>query len=152
MRERKDLPYVRPARLADVMALIQVLALHRYGDRSGGGLEDEMQGCPRSAAQWEDVARQHPEFFRLDPNAKLGVSLISRHSLPLSEHRKRPALPTSFTAMLLRTAIDLHDRQLHRSEEWKTWIRVVEGICNALAALVGALIGSGLFSWLIRGA
>jgi hypothetical protein len=56
-RERE---YARPERLADVMALIQVLALARYSHRSESGIRTDLQGPPRSAASWEGLAKDHP--------------------------------------------------------------------------------------------
>jgi len=43
--------YAEPKRLADVMALIQVLALDEHTHRSEEDLKDELQGPPRSADQ-----------------------------------------------------------------------------------------------------
>ena len=45
--------YTSPNRLADVMALIQILALHKCGHRSDKGLTDEMQGPHHSGSTWK---------------------------------------------------------------------------------------------------
>ena len=42
--------YANPERLADVMALIQVLAMDTHAHRSECGLQDELQRPPKTAA------------------------------------------------------------------------------------------------------
>ena len=51
--KENKLPYTNPNRLADVMALIQILALHKCGHRTDKGLTDEMQGPPHSGSTWK---------------------------------------------------------------------------------------------------
>lgn len=57
-------PYTQPQRLADVMALIQVLALHGYRHRSDKGLTEDLQGPPMSATNWKEIAKQPDESCR----------------------------------------------------------------------------------------
>src|SRR6266513_1177712 len=71
--------YVTAGRLADVLALIQVLALDEYAHRSEDGLASELQGPARSAQSWRAVAERHPEFFRVGPTSENRISLIARH-------------------------------------------------------------------------
>lgn len=131
------LPYTNPNRLADVVALIQVLALHKYGERSDEGLTDEIQVSPTSGSTWKEIAQQHPEFFRVDISERLGVSLVARHVLPKNEKGKRE-LPLDFIPILLKTAIDLHDRQLERTHHWKAYMNIViPGFLVIVAALLG---------------
>ena len=68
------LPYTKPNRLADVLALIQVLALAKYRHRSDKGITGDMQGSPRSASTWEEISQDHPEFFRVNVKERLGIS------------------------------------------------------------------------------
>ena len=51
--KENKLPYTNPNRLADVMALIQILALHKCGHRTDKELTDEMQGPPHSGSTWK---------------------------------------------------------------------------------------------------
>jgi hypothetical protein len=51
--------YSDPNRLADVMALIQVLALDEHAHRSEDGLQKELQGLPRSVKTWKEVAQNN---------------------------------------------------------------------------------------------
>lgn len=56
--KENKLPYTNPNRLADVMALIQLLALHKCGHRSDKGLTDEMQGPLLSGSTWKYFAHE----------------------------------------------------------------------------------------------
>jgi hypothetical protein len=49
--------YLKENRLADVIALIQVLAFDKYSHRTVDGLNIELQGEPKSAASWEELAK-----------------------------------------------------------------------------------------------
>ena len=81
----EDRQYLNPSRLADVLGLIQVLALDDNTHRSEEGLRSELQGSPKSGASWTEIARAHPEFFRVRPEGEHVVSLIARHVLPKNE-------------------------------------------------------------------
>jgi hypothetical protein len=131
--------YANPERLADVLALIQVLALGEHTRRSEEGLKLNLQGTPRTANQWSDLARQHPEFFRVrdvvteDEKGRADderhrVSLLARHVLPEDKE-----LPVEYVGKLLDSAILLHDRELSRSQ------RLKEVILPLMIALIGAI-------------
>lgn len=137
------LPYTNHNRLADVLALIQVLVLAKYRHRSDKGLTDDMQGPPSSGSSWEEVAQQHPEFFRVSKTEKLGISLVATHVLPKDVNGNRE-LPSDFLSILLQTAINLHDRQLNRAHHWRVYIPIV------VAAVAGVFTFFGIFlkSWL----
>ena len=94
-----------------------MLALDEQSHRSLKGLEQELQMIPRSSNSWESVAQKHPEFFRVKTGASHGVSLIARHvSGDLGS--LRPILGIDLLNTLMSTAIDMHDRQVKRSERW----------------------------------
>jgi hypothetical protein len=114
---REDKPYLEPGRLSDVLALIQVLGLDPHVYRSEKGLEEELQGLSRSGGTWEQMAKMQPEFFRVRKEAEHRVSLLARHVLPKTEQGTRE-LPSDFAGQLITAAVDLHDRQLRRSERW----------------------------------
>lgn len=116
------------------MALIQVLALDHMALRTESGIVERLQGKPASAVSWAEVAREHPEFFRVATEEKYEISLVSRY-LKKDENDKRPLLSEDFTRSLLETAIDIHDRQIKRSERWTYLIP----IWVALIGTVGAL-------------
>jgi hypothetical protein len=136
-------PYTKRDRLADVLALIQVLALDRAAHRSEGavgqgGIADELQGPPRSATTWYALAGEHPEFFRVNPGSEHGLSLAARHVLPRESGQPKATLPHEFTSVLLQTAITLHDRQVSRADFWKSLLPSL--IAGALAIISGVSV------------
>ncbi|MCX5715038.1 MAG: hypothetical protein NT033_09660, partial [Candidatus Omnitrophica bacterium] len=76
----KELPYTKKNRLADVLALIQVLALYKHAFRTQGGIKEEFQGEPISAESWISVAKEHQEFFRVREGKGTEISLIARYA------------------------------------------------------------------------
>lgn len=138
--------YDDPNVLADVMALIQVLA--RTADdtvRSETGLTDSLQGKPKSSDTWISLAQNHREFFRVntDPQKASRVSLISRYVLAKDERDKRPPLSAEETAKLLELAISLHDRETTRRDRWKPWlISLLAALMLGLFGLITALVKS----------
>ncbi|HET6841145.1 MAG TPA: hypothetical protein VFK06_05580 [Candidatus Angelobacter sp.] len=127
--------YTKDGRLADILALIQVLALDTYTYRSEQGLQDkELQGCPVSADSWAEIARQHPEFFRVDEKRNHKVSLVARHVLPKEENETdKPPLSKDFVFSLIQIALTLHDRE----------VAAMNRFMPLWTALVGGLIGTG---------
>ena len=57
--------YLKSGRLADVLALIQILAYHKFAKRSDEGLRSELRRGPLTAETWTDIGRGHPELFRV---------------------------------------------------------------------------------------
>lgn len=70
-------------RLADVLALIQVLAFDPHTHRSEAHVIDNEIGTPCSAKGWIVLAKEHPEMFRVSEEDKHPLSLIARHVQPL---------------------------------------------------------------------
>jgi hypothetical protein len=139
--------YLQPGRLADVLALIQVLAYDRDAYRSEEGLRDELQRSPSTGPSWMDLARQHPEFFRarIDPARKPRVALIARYVLDHQEladgEEKKPVLEPSVANKLMELAVQLHDKQLERQDRWKiVVIPMAVAIVAASASICAAII------------
>jgi hypothetical protein len=126
--------------LADVLALIQVLALDQHTQRSESGMKSELQGQPASASSWFEVAKDHREFFRVTAGHEHGLSLVARYVLPKTGE-DRPLLASDLISALLETAINLHDRQMKDAERWKTylpiWCAVIAGIFLMASTLIG---------------
>lgn len=132
--------YLARGRLADVLALIQVLAFDKSAHRGEAGLQEELQGTPSSATDWREVASQHPEFFRVRQRGEHVVSLIARHVLP-KEGERSPQLPPEFTYKLIQTAIELHDRELKRAERWHFLITAcIAAVTSVAIALIAAYL------------
>lgn len=137
----KPTNYSDPTRLADVMALIQVLAQAEGTIRTEAGLTENLQGKPKSKGMstWTSLAESHHEFFRVhtdkDDSTKTRVALISRHALDRDEQtKKRPPLSTEFTSKLLELAISLHDRAALRRQRFQYLIPVAATILVGLIA------------------
>jgi hypothetical protein len=133
----RDRAYLRNGRLEDVLALIQVLALDEHAHRSDNGLAEELQGKPDSARTWTEIARGHPEFFRIGSSGNHVVSLVARHVTP-RVGATRETLSAEFTSKLLETAISLHDRQVRRAERWVFFIPLLVALMTSITALIVA--------------
>lgn len=131
--------YITSGRLADVLALIQVLALDENPHRSEKGLLDELQGAPQSAKSWSEVAKNHPEFFRVKDTNENPVSLVARHVMPKNQQGVQE-LSSEFIGKLIEAAINLHDRQVRRAERWTylipIWTVIIAGVFSTISALV----------------
>jgi hypothetical protein len=138
-------PYIKPGRLSDVLALIQVLALDEHTHRSLSGVGKELQGTPCSSDSWMTVAKEHPEFFRVRAEGEHILSLVARHVTPEDETGERK-LPGELIRSLLQVAIDLRDREVSASEWWKSLIPL-------WAAIIGGAFGAGstLFTLWLNG-
>ena len=138
LKGNKD-KYLRDGRLEDVLALLQVLALDSKSHRSESGLKDELSAKPESASSWLELAKEHPEFFRVDNGRKYPVSLVTRH-VATDENKSRPPLSPEHTQALLSTAIEIHDRELKRRQRWAVlipiWVAVISGIVVLIKALL----------------
>lgn len=129
-------PLLKAGRLQDVLALLQVLALDQRTHRSASGLLSELQGPPRSAAAWSEIAESHPEFFRVQDDKTHGVSLVARHVSPQSEGGVRD-LPVEFTGKLLNLAVELHDRQLRRARAWEVLVPLFAAVIAGVVTVIG---------------
>ncbi len=135
--------YLINGRLADVLALIQVLAYDKITNRSEQGLAEEFQTKPVSADAWLLMASEHPEFFRVrevkdDSDTKKDlVSLISRYVLPRIENSKnRPALDISTVNKLMEIAIEIHDRQVQQRDRWRLFVPIIVAVIAAAVKIV----------------
>jgi hypothetical protein len=139
-------PYAKdPRRLSDVLALLQVLSLNHYTHRSESGISTELQGQPSSATSWIEVARQHPEFFRIATDDENPVSLVARHVLPRDKDGTIK-LPSDFAQLLVKTALELHDRQVKYAERWTNlvpiWVAAIASITTFPSVWYGIAHGA----------
>jgi len=127
--------YTKPGRLSDVLALIQVLSLDDATHRSESGLLRELQRLPASGGSWLALGTEHPEFFRVAGEGENQVSLIARHVVPRDGDSIKK-LPSDFIHLLLRTAIELHDRQVEAAEWWKKFMPLWAALIGSISALL----------------
>ncbi len=134
--------YLRDGRLEDVLALIQVLALDDESHRSEDGLKSELPARPNSSDSWLQMAKEHQEFIRVVEGKKYPISLVTRH---VSEEsgKKRPPLSPEHTQALLNAAIELHDRQIRRSQRWTVLIPLWAAVIGGFVAVTTAIIAAG---------
>ena len=140
-------PYTKPGRLADVLALIQVLALDTHPKRTESGMRESLQGPPTSAASWFALAREHREMFRVDPKSEAGLSLVARFVMPRGEDRQGTRLEPEFVSALLQTAVTIHDREVQAKEWWKSLIPLWAALVGAIVASATTLFALWLNSW-----
>ena len=124
--------YVREHRLQDVIVLIQILALHQYSHRSEDGLKADAKGNPISAESWLMLAKEHPEFFRVDATANHAASLVARHVL---SDNATEVDRTKLAGDLIRVAVDLHDRQERNAQRWQAFVPIFSAVLAAAIAL-----------------
>ena len=141
-------PYMKDGRLADVLALIQVLAFDSSAYRSEAGLLEELQRSPLVGASWIDLAREHPEFFRIriDAARQSRVAIVARYVLDRewnSEGKyKHPPLETTVANKLMELAVELHDKQLERQTRFVSVVLPMSvAIIAAAASIASAIIG-----------
>ncbi|MEX0943801.1 MAG: hypothetical protein WD002_14790 [Pseudomonadales bacterium] len=134
--------YLKEGRLEDVLSLIQVLALDKDSHRSETGLAAELPERPASAESWLQLSKEHQEFFRVVEGKNHPISLVVRH---VSEEagEKRPPLSPENTQALLNAAIELHDRQLRRSQRWTVLIPIWIAVIGALVAIIKLFVDHG---------
>jgi hypothetical protein len=101
--------------------LIQVLAFDPDAHRSESGVIEKELGPPSSSAGgWIALAKEHPETFRVSGEGEHPLSLVARHAVqPGDQSGKREPLSQEFTNVLIKTAIELHDRQVDTAAWWK---------------------------------
>ena len=132
--------YLKPGRLEDVIALIQVLGLDRYVHRGENALRDVLKDKPSSSDSWCQLARRHPEFFRNYPGRDGdSAALIARHLAASSDDGL--ALSPEYIHGLVEAAIRIHQGQLQRKQILRaTWAVVLFGLLPSLASLAATLI------------
>ena len=89
---------------------------------------------PRSASdrQWSSVAREHPEFFLVTERqtTRLAFRFYCRKDQP-------DRLRIEDVQQLVQNAMALHERQVKRSEIWKTWGTLILAFVAALSGVLG---------------
>ena len=166
----KDSPYLVSCRLGDVIAAIQVLAYYKFYRLDVTEWAKRITGEEGAAATLETVFRDHPEFFQLTSgDTGLKAALVARRSFTRSYDvdaaaevakdeamarrqnpeawarlSRRPLTPEE-TAVLIRTAIDMHSRAIEQRMAGRWWVPLASAgigfIGGIVSAVVGVLIG-----------
>ena len=146
-------PYLKPNRLADVIAALQFLGRYEDYKRTAVAWEKKMASTPAvSANNWGEIFSEHPEFFRVNSEKK--ISLLYRRA---TEHvrtndgeRIRPPLDDQSIFRLIDIACVLHSNALRSREEqirnsvekWRWQIQVAIQLVTAFIALAAAVLAA----------
>jgi hypothetical protein len=153
-------PYINhPKRLADVIALLQVMGAYKYANRKVESWETTIGRPPVSSESWARLIEDHPEFFRLKnglailvwrraydrsygPDANKAFStdeLESFDQLPEDERPDltRPVLTSNQITALIDSAIKMHAAAVAHSQEQRWRVPVLAGV---LGILLGAIV------------
>jgi len=141
--------YCKQGRLADVLTLIQVLAYCPTSRRTEEGLHLTLASVPQTATSWLLLAAEHPEFFRVRSNVeKPIVSLVSRFvqqpEIATSGEEHHPPLSPEISNNLMGLAVELHDRELRRSERWQVYMPLVVALTAGLFTVFGIILKTWL--------
>ena len=161
----KTNPYLKERRLADVIAAITTLGTYKFYKLHFSGWARRITGGATDASHWEQIFKEHPEFFRVNSDDNK-ASLVWRRQFPrnfnvddikefvpddeidgTTEDRisRRPLDAVQITA-LIDVAVKLHDRALEESKAGKWWIPLVV----AILAFIGGFSFHGSASFLDR--
>jgi hypothetical protein len=159
-------PYLKPNRLADIIAAIQFMAMHERSTLLPENWAHGISGDEDKAAHWDVVFRDHPEFFRPSPNNPGFYALIWRQALPRLYYRSesrmitpaeyaamtqqqrglvsRPPVPEQQVKTLIDIAIGLHEKARQQHADWRWWVPIVASFVGSLVAvLLGIAFGKG---------
>lgn len=127
--------YLKKNRLSDVVRLISVLAIeNKWTFRNSDGLNKTLNGKPKSAKEWFDVAQEHPEFFKFNTEGNAIVLLIRFLNRTTEENQEKyPPLTIDQAQKLVDQAILLHDKQISRFQRNSFLIPILTAIIAALA-------------------
>lgn len=160
-------PYLKPGRLADVIAALQVMAAGQRPEKEIAGWADELS---RSQAdeeidKWTGVFNEHPEFFlvyTLRVQEELKAALRWRYTNKLydpvgkqeytPEQKKELAKDVQFRlttkplgsdaiGTLMNTAIELHSRAIDELSARRWWVPVLAACLGFAGALIGGSLG-----------
>jgi len=158
MLERQS-PYIANRdRLADVVAMLQIMGTYKFASREVDKWSESLGRGPLSAKNWREVFEQHPEFFRIrDELVSLvwrraserlydtvaGKEITKAEADALSDADKQklsraPLSPEQVTS-LIEVAIKLQTQAISRRQELRWWVPVLVG---AIGVAIGALLKS----------
>lgn len=158
-------PYLKPNRLANVIAAIQCMSLNVQSSRSCEQWADIISGNKAEADRWRAVFSEHPEFFRKSTfkDTPDSYALIWRRASPRNFYRKedrsithaeyehmskderafvsRARVPDGEVKTLVDIAIELHSKAREQHIDWRWWVPTAASFVGALlAVLIGLAI------------
>lgn len=138
--KKASYPYLIKNRLSDIIRLISVLAVVDSSFRTEWGINDHLRGNPQSANKWLEIAKDHPEFFRLNKEQNQTILLLRFLLQPeIGKNHKRAPLDIEQTQKLIGQAISLHDKQLSNYQKNYYLIPIVVALISSIFSLGIAL-------------
>jgi hypothetical protein len=141
--DQREREYLVPGRLQDVLTLIQILGAGTTPRRTARNIcvtlqEVDDENCVPTdrVDHWANVARAHPEFFRVSGKS-VSISLIARHVV--AENEAGRILRPGAVRSLMETAIELHDKQVKRSQQWALYVPLWAAVIAFLASIITAM-------------
>lgn len=133
--------YLQENRLADIIRLIAVLGKQsKHSFRTNEGITTELNGIPKSAEAWTNIAEEHPEFFKFNKD-KTSIVLLLRYLNSEDENGDSyRALDIDQTQKLIDQAISLHDKQIARYQRNNFIIPLIAAVITALVTITVSTI------------
>ena len=132
-------PYLKKYRLQDIIGALQIMGSAKNYKRSIKGWSNKIENEPKSAASWEKVFQEHPEFFR--ESGKDKYCIMWRKGLPHDKDTKeREPLTADQIKALMETALQFHAKALEEQREKRWWMPIFA----AIMAFAGAILGGYL--------
>ena len=132
-------PYLKNHRLQDIVGALQIMGSAKNYKRSAEKWAKKIENNPLSANSWNDIFREHPEFFREGDDSK--VCLMWRKGLPWNtETDERLPLDATQITALMETAIQFHSKALEVEKDKRWWIPVAAIVMSFVGAMLGALV------------
>ena len=156
--------YLKPNRLGDVIAALQVMGSNERAEAPIESWARRFDDQPDDAAvgRWRAVFREHPEFFKIyDYDGQEKAALRWRYARRFFDHKKNKELtPEEAAALsdgerrlltgrtltdaqlqgLIETAIELYAKALTARQDKRWWFQIiVPAIFSLLGVVVGAL-------------
>ncbi|OIQ40133.1 MAG: hypothetical protein BM560_14155 [Roseobacter sp. MedPE-SWde] len=161
-------PYlVNDDRLSDVLSAIQTLGTYRFYKLKPESWSARISGDSSQGKRWEQIFRQHPEFFRFSSD-DTKVSLVLRRQKPKlfdvdslevvtrAERDNRDSagqaritrspLAEGELQMLIDVASNLHSKALQDRQDSRWWLPFLATVFSAVMGLAGVWLGSTLNS------
>jgi hypothetical protein len=132
--------YLLPGRLEDVVLLIQYLAPDDRGQVYDETIRKELGVGPSSpgVTSWAEVARQHPEFFRVSGDtANKAISLLAKFAMRKSESGQAPH---ELLAALIEVAMKLEERQAKAAERRHVYLPLITALIAGAFTLVATML------------
>jgi hypothetical protein len=155
-------PYLKPGRLPDVIAALQIMAAGMRPENWIESWANELSRNKAEAPRWAAMFKEHPEFFLVyqlrgkdkaalrwrytnkfyDPETKKEYTPADTENLDQDELDRLTTKPLEADQIstLINAAIELHKRALEERAASRVWLQIVPAILSAVGVAIGAAI------------